>query len=99
MRLTIAYSKIKKRKLVLINNDTYQRETLLERPIWQPLTLNDKLPDILLIYDTLSNISATLEFRSPHLKTSKRTSQPDFPFTERLYMEAGILHLRLQFLI
>ena len=28
MRLTIAYSKIKKRNLVLINNATYQRETL-----------------------------------------------------------------------
>ena len=28
MRLTIAYSKIKKRNLVLINNDTYQRETV-----------------------------------------------------------------------
>ena len=36
MRLTIAYSKIKKRNLVLINNDTYQRETLSERPIRQP---------------------------------------------------------------
>ena len=39
MGLTIAYSKIKKRNLVLINNDTYQRETLSERPIWQPLSL------------------------------------------------------------
>ena len=28
MRLTIAYSKIKKPNLVLISNDTYQRETL-----------------------------------------------------------------------
>ena len=37
MRLTIAYSKIKKQNLVLINNDTYQRETLSERPIQQPL--------------------------------------------------------------
>ena len=37
MRLTIAYSKIKKRNLVFINNDTYQRETLSERPIRQPL--------------------------------------------------------------
>ena len=37
MRLTIAYSTIKKRNLVLINNDTYQRETLSERPIRQPL--------------------------------------------------------------
>ena len=39
MRLTITYSKIKKRNLVLINNGTYQRETLSERPIRQPLTL------------------------------------------------------------
>ena len=38
MRLTIAYSKIKKRNLVLINNDTYRRETLSERPIRQPLS-------------------------------------------------------------
>ena len=38
MRLTIAYSKIKKRNLVLINNATYQRETLSERPVRQPLT-------------------------------------------------------------
>ena len=37
MRLTIAYSKTKKRNLVLINNATYQRETLSERPIRQPL--------------------------------------------------------------
>ena len=37
MRLTIAYSKIKKRNLVLINNDTYQTETVSERPIRQPL--------------------------------------------------------------
>ena len=36
MRLTIAYSKIKKRNLVLIDNATYQRETLSERPIRQP---------------------------------------------------------------
>ena len=33
MRLTIAYSKIKKQNLVLINNATHQRETLSERPI------------------------------------------------------------------
>ena len=33
MRLTIAYSKIKKINLVLINNDTHQRETVSERPI------------------------------------------------------------------
>ena len=39
MRLTIAHSKIKKRNLVLINNDTYQRETLSERPIRQPLNI------------------------------------------------------------
>ena len=39
MHLTIAYSKIKRRNLVLINNDTYQRETLSERPIRRPLTV------------------------------------------------------------
>ena len=37
MRLTIAYSKIKKQNLLLINNDTYQRETLSEQPIRPPL--------------------------------------------------------------
>ena len=37
MRFTFAYSKIKKRNLVLINNDTHQRETLSERPIRPPL--------------------------------------------------------------
>ena len=37
MRLTIAYSKIKKQNLVLIDNDTYQRETVSELPIRQPL--------------------------------------------------------------
>ena len=39
MSLTIAYSKIKKRNLVLINNDTHQRETVSERPIRPPLIL------------------------------------------------------------
>ena len=39
MRQTVAYSKTKKRNLVLIlNNDTHQRETLSERPIRPPLT-------------------------------------------------------------
>ena len=47
MRLTIAYSKIKKRNLVLINNVTYQRETLSERPIRQPLNTDGaKSPDV-----------------------------------------------------
>ena len=40
MHLTIAYSKIKKQNVVLINNDTYQRETLSERPIRQPLKVH-----------------------------------------------------------
>ena len=44
MRLTIAHSKIKKRNLVLINNDTYQRETISERPTRQPLkSCNDDI--------------------------------------------------------
>ena len=59
MRLTIAYSKIEKRNLVLINNDTYQRETLSERPIRQPLS---KLVSPL--YITIRNsIPNTLVFR------------------------------------
>ena len=37
MRLTIAYSKTKKQNLLLINNDTHQRETLSEQPIRPPL--------------------------------------------------------------
>ena len=37
MRLTIANSKIKKRNLVMLNNDTYQRETVSEQPVRQPL--------------------------------------------------------------
>ena len=40
MRLTIAYSKIKKQNLVLIKKDTHQRETLSERPIRQPLKVD-----------------------------------------------------------
>ena len=45
MRLTVAHSKIKKRNLVLINSDTYQRETLSERPIRHPLnTYLHKVP-------------------------------------------------------
>ena len=42
MHLTIAYFKIKKRNLVLINNATYQRETLSERPIRQTLIVHCK---------------------------------------------------------
>ena len=39
MRLTIAYSKIKKtRSIVFINNGTYQRETVSEQPIRPPLS-------------------------------------------------------------
>ena len=50
MRLTIAYSKIKKRNLVLINNDTYQRENLSERPIRQPLRgLAGEVTDLLAV--------------------------------------------------
>ena len=38
MSLTIAYSKIKKkRNIVLVNNDTLQKETVSERPIRPPL--------------------------------------------------------------
>ena len=46
MHLTIAYSEIKKKKkkkrnLVLINNDTYQRETLTEWPIRLPVSYHE----------------------------------------------------------
>ena len=39
MHLIIAFSEIKKRNLVLINDATPQRETSSERPIRQPLML------------------------------------------------------------
>ena len=40
MCLTIAYFKIKKTKSRVINNATYQIETLIERPIRQPLRIS-----------------------------------------------------------
>ena len=54
MRLTIVYSKIKKWNLVLIINDTYQRETLSERPILQPLRNLSVLLQSLFIADVTS---------------------------------------------
>ena len=54
MRWTIAYSKIKKRNLVLINNDTYQRETLSERPIRQPLSRGQNLQKAVGLVDVCS---------------------------------------------
>ena len=42
--LNKAYYKIKKQNLLLINNDTHQRETLSERPIRPPLSFNDGHP-------------------------------------------------------
>ena len=55
MRLTITYSKIK-RNLVLINNDTYQRETLSERPIRQPLNAK---------YHVITNATYSCHNRNP----------------------------------
>ena len=43
MRLTIAYSKIKKRNLVLINNVAHQRETL--NRVTHSTTLNFRAAD------------------------------------------------------
>ena len=58
MRLTIAYSKIKKRNLVLINNDTHQRETLSERPIRPPLSMAmSPLPSLVRIQSYLRSMS------------------------------------------
>ena len=62
MRLTIAYSKIKKRNLVLIDNATYQRETLSERPIRQPFSLQSlkTLEGTLVGRYLLSSVDSTL---------------------------------------
>ena len=54
MRLTIAYSKIRKQNLVLINNDTHQRETVSDRPIRPPLNFKIK--------STLSLLDVSVEF-------------------------------------
>ena len=76
MRLTIAYSKIKKRNLVLINNATYRRETLSERPIRQPLS---KFKDICLTYDN-NNIEIVDKFKYlgvvfyPHLSWTEHVN-------------------------
>ena len=73
MRLTIAYSKIKKRNLVFINNDTYQRETLAERPIRQPLTRGAAAPlNFIPLWDVtayfISGRTETCAFLSVHVK-------------------------------
>ena len=60
MRLAIAYSEIKKGNLVLINNDTYQRETLSERPIRQPLSyLLFGTPEIMIVMINLIKNKST----------------------------------------
>ena len=63
MRLTIAYFKIKKRNLVLINNDTHQRETVSERPIRPPL----KFPNLQLGVLQSGNIDLTITIYHSHL--------------------------------
>ena len=90
MRLTIAYSKIKKRNLVLINNDTYQRETLSERPIRQPLRwwnsvlvfffisvweYNKIVIDIVSLHAYLQIISRGHGFRSETCDKEKQSTQ------------------------
>ena len=62
MRLTIAYSKIKKRNLVLNNNDTYQRETLLEQPIRQPLITSVEIAHCVFTYTCLDTLIAIVVF-------------------------------------
>ena len=66
MCLTIAYSKIKKQNLVLINNDTYQRETLSERPIRQPLKLMDDVSCIFAV--NVTKLLPTLELAKHRTK-------------------------------
>ena len=52
----MAYSTMKKRNLVLINNATYQGETLLERPIRQPFKTLKHFIKLVLERDKLDNI-------------------------------------------
>ena len=76
MRLKIAYSKIKKRNLVLINNDTYQRETVSEQPIRQPLTFCTELKrqdkyEVLHLPDLINDVKfPSLLFLSPWLESN-----------------------------
>ena len=62
MRLTIAYSEMKKRNLVLTNNAAYQRETLSERPIRQPLRQTYSYPLIV----TRKQCDLCFPFCGPH---------------------------------
>ena len=68
MRLTVAYSKIKKRNLVLINNDTHQRETLSERSIRPPLTV----VRLLYLYSYFGNVFLYTTYHLYHLKSFDR---------------------------
>ena len=80
MRLTIAYSKIKKRNLVLINNATYQRETLSERPIRQPLLSQCKKSEMVTLQksekrkDHSNRVKTTLKMSENHSKASENHS-------------------------
>ena len=76
MRLTIAYSKVKKRNLVLINNDTYQRETVSERPIRQPLRL--------LSTEFHTSMTSSEQKATRFKRTSQTIVLPDFKLTEKL---------------
>ena len=75
MRLRVAYSKIKKRNLVLINNDTHQRETLSERSIRPPLIIQ---PDLDRLYTVHSLLGGE---KSNQTKKKKKKNAGDFKCT------------------
>ena len=85
MHLTIAYSKIKKWNLVLINNATQydtKEKTLSERPIWQPLMREIDSPItlrtdsvVLVKSETPKSLhlgTACPYFHSPHYRTASQ---------------------------
>ena len=61
MHLTIAYSKIKKQNLVSINNAKYQRETLSERPIRQPVIIKIVTHGMILVHTKFIHIKFKLQ--------------------------------------
>ena len=89
MRLTIAYSKIKKRNLVLINNATYQRETLSERPIRQ---LSRRSSDMLILIELHNNNSIQLWHASSNMQIHKSTVYEGFSISLQPKVEADALY-------
>ena len=96
MRLTIAFSKIKKQNLVLINNDTHQRETVSERPIRPPLSIfrlslvdleanvhSVNNGNIIIVIISMSIFMMTIAFHKSifHISVSLSSSHPSYART------------------